>query len=234
MVSGASETPHLPPELWELYPELTYEELIEHQVMLETSIKDRPAVYGEASCSSDPFSLLKAEAGALSKSSDLYLDLDSDMDMDLNEAIARSLQDDLCHLTISEPLESAPGSTENTSASSSNTTGVNQAHRRADAETYEELQQLCETVGNESKGLSAREISRLKSFEYKSKKSRLFGKKPKATENKTTECSICLKDFENGENITTLPCLHQYHHKCIKHWLKENKGCPICRIEVKT
>ncbi|KAL9258758.1 hypothetical protein AKJ16_DCAP23254 [Drosera capensis] len=181
MGSGASETLHLPPELWELYPELTYEELIEHQVMLETSIKDRPAVYGEASCSSDPFSLLKDEAGALSESS--Y----QDSDMDLNEAIARSLQDDLCHLSISEPLESAPGSSENTSASSSNTTGVNQAHPRADAETYEELQQLCETVGNESKGLSAREMSRLKSFEYKSKKSRLFGKKPKATENKTTE-----------------------------------------------
>ncbi|GAB2221156.1 hypothetical protein Droror1_Dr00012325 [Drosera rotundifolia] len=66
--------------------------------MLETSLKHRPAVYDEATCSSDPFSLLKVEAGALSES--FYRDLDL--------AIARSLQDDLCHLSISEPLESAP------------------------------------------------------------------------------------------------------------------------------
>jgi hypothetical protein len=31
-------------------------------------------------------------------------------------------------------------------------------------------------------------------------------------------CSICLLDFQTGEEIRTTPCSHQYHRECIDSW----------------
>ncbi len=43
-------------------------------------------------------------------------------------------------------------------------------------------------------------------------------------------CVICLSEFENGDNVTTLPCGHDYHTECIKPWLlKRSSKCPICK-----
>ncbi|KAJ8765884.1 hypothetical protein K2173_020400 [Erythroxylum novogranatense] len=45
-------------------------------------------------------------------------------------------------------------------------------------------------------------------------------------------CSICLGEFEEGEELRTLPdCLHSYHMSCIDKWLHSHSNCPICRTD---
>eukprot|EP00274_Cyanoptyche_gloeocystis_P002789 CAMPEP_0196661198 /NCGR_PEP_ID=MMETSP1086-20130531/43185_1 /TAXON_ID=77921 /ORGANISM="Cyanoptyche gloeocystis , Strain SAG4.97" /LENGTH=634 /DNA_ID=CAMNT_0041995985 /DNA_START=15 /DNA_END=1919 /DNA_ORIENTATION=+ len=45
-------------------------------------------------------------------------------------------------------------------------------------------------------------------------------------------CCICISDFERREKIRRLPCNHAYHQPCIDTWLKVNRTCPICKLEV--
>ena len=47
------------------------------------------------------------------------------------------------------------------------------------------------------------------------------------------ECAICLNKITIGNEITTLPCLHQYHYDCIKRWLQIKHTCPVCRKSAK-
>ena len=45
----------------------------------------------------------------------------------------------------------------------------------------------------------------------------------------TEQCGICLMEYERGDVLRTLPCLHVFHAKCVDHWLKQNARCPECR-----
>lgn len=45
-------------------------------------------------------------------------------------------------------------------------------------------------------------------------------------------CQICMEDFEEGDELRTLPCFHLFHAKCIDQWLKEKSVCPTCRHKV--
>jgi hypothetical protein len=45
-------------------------------------------------------------------------------------------------------------------------------------------------------------------------------------------CSVCMEDFNNGDEISTLPCLHRYHSDCINRWLRQSNSCPICKTPV--
>ena len=47
-------------------------------------------------------------------------------------------------------------------------------------------------------------------------------------------CSVCLSDFEHGEEVKLLPmCGHLFHTDCIMPWLTEKKGsCPLCQTDV--
>jgi len=47
-------------------------------------------------------------------------------------------------------------------------------------------------------------------------------------------CPICLNDFIIGNTITILPCIHLFHSRCIKRWLRANDCCPICRTKITT
>lgn len=51
-------------------------------------------------------------------------------------------------------------------------------------------------------------------------------------ENIQKECTICLEDFIIGREIITLPCFHIFHVECICDWLRRNKTCPLCKIDV--
>ena len=52
----------------------------------------------------------------------------------------------------------------------------------------------------------------------------------KAGEN--SECIVCLENFDAGDKITTLPCVHIFHTECIESWLKTNNHCPMCQFEI--
>ncbi|KAK7360585.1 hypothetical protein VNO77_02592 [Canavalia gladiata] len=46
-------------------------------------------------------------------------------------------------------------------------------------------------------------------------------------------CAVCLGDFEEGEELRTLPkCKHSFHVPCIDKWLYSHSTCPICRLDV--
>ncbi|KAI9365459.1 hypothetical protein DFJ73DRAFT_619737, partial [Zopfochytrium polystomum] len=45
-------------------------------------------------------------------------------------------------------------------------------------------------------------------------------------------CVICLNQYEDGEHLRRLPCLHHFHVKCVDEWLRLNKTCPLCVRDV--
>ncbi|CAN6335528.1 unnamed protein product [Urochloa humidicola] len=50
-------------------------------------------------------------------------------------------------------------------------------------------------------------------------------------------CSICLDDFEDGDEIGVMPCsgLHEFHTNCVTKWLgKYSNMCPLCRHALPT
>lgn len=46
------------------------------------------------------------------------------------------------------------------------------------------------------------------------------------------DCAICLEPYVEGDEIKTLPCLHAYHSKCIAHWLRQSRVCPVCKHSI--
>ncbi|KAK6235613.1 hypothetical protein SCA6_010950 [Theobroma cacao] len=86
--------------------------------------------------------------------------------------------------------------------------------------TYEELLELGETVGTQSRGLSQELISLLPVSKYKCS---LFSRKKSRNE----RCVICQMEYKRGERRITLPCKHVYHAGCGSRWLSINKGKPV-------
>ncbi|CAO2147643.1 unnamed protein product [Urochloa humidicola] len=50
------------------------------------------------------------------------------------------------------------------------------------------------------------------------------------------ECAICFEDFEDGEEVSVMPCSHghEFHDKCIAKWLGRSNTCPLCRHQLPT
>uniref|UniRef100_A0A1I7TA90 RING-type domain-containing protein n=1 Tax=Caenorhabditis tropicalis TaxID=1561998 RepID=A0A1I7TA90_9PELO len=44
----------------------------------------------------------------------------------------------------------------------------------------------------------------------------------------SNECAICMIDFEPGERIRFLPCMHSFHQECVDEWLMKSFTCPSC------
>ncbi|GAB2273057.1 hypothetical protein Dimus_007865 [Dionaea muscipula] len=49
----------------------------------------------------------------------------------------------------------------------------------------------------------------------------------------STDCCVCLGEFEEYETLRLLPkCRHAFHVICIDTWLKSHSNCPLCRASV--
>ncbi|KAK9670687.1 hypothetical protein RND81_13G218200 [Saponaria officinalis] len=48
-----------------------------------------------------------------------------------------------------------------------------------------------------------------------------------------SECTVCLTEFEEDDDLRLLPkCSHAFHMSCIDVWLRSHKNCPLCRAPV--
>ncbi|KAJ4839562.1 hypothetical protein Tsubulata_002267 [Turnera subulata] len=103
--------------------------------------------------------------------------------------------------------------------------GVWQGDIDPDSMTYEELLDLGETVGTESRGLSPELISLLPTS--KCKFGSFFSRKKSGD-----RCVICQMKYKRGDKQIKLLCKHVYHSECITKWLGINKVCPVCNNEV--
>ncbi|KAK8521180.1 hypothetical protein V6N12_005091 [Hibiscus sabdariffa] len=45
-------------------------------------------------------------------------------------------------------------------------------------------------------------------------------------------CTVCLDEFSDGAEVTSMPCGHIYHYDCIVEWLETNHMCPLCRYQM--
>ena len=45
-------------------------------------------------------------------------------------------------------------------------------------------------------------------------------------------CSICLENFKDRDSLRTLPCLHQFHVRCVDQWLQKSLLCPVCKYKI--
>ncbi|KAI3645880.1 hypothetical protein MP228_008808 [Amoeboaphelidium protococcarum] len=88
------------------------------------------------------------------------------------------------------------------------------------AESYEDLLELGQQIGNVQRGLTEHEVDLIPVISYTN-----------SLEHK--ECSICMSKYELGDQLMILPsCLHAFHKDCIKIWLKQNRQCCICREDL--
>jgi len=51
----------------------------------------------------------------------------------------------------------------------------------------------------------------------------------KHVEPESKKCSICFENYEDGNEIKYLWCLHRFHKNCVDHWLEGHTNCPICK-----
>ncbi|KAK7410598.1 hypothetical protein VNO78_01521 [Psophocarpus tetragonolobus] len=91
--------------------------------------------------------------------------------------------------------------------------------------SYEELMELGELMGEETRGLSTNELSMC-----------LYPYTCQRYKNKSgiDRCVICQVEYEEGEELVALQCEHPYHADCISKWIQIKKVCPICSNEVST
>lgn len=93
---------------------------------------------------------------------------------------------------------------------------------------YEEfIDMIARTGGAVNRGASDAEIDGLRTDKVTKKKVK--------TENSEEEdkCAICLGEYEEGEEVKTLPCGHVFHGECIGRWLKVNRVCPFCKKSIR-
>ncbi|KAM0070996.1 putative transcription factor C2H2 family [Helianthus debilis subsp. tardiflorus] len=206
---------------------LSYEEVLLQQASMYQSFQERARNNNKGTYDDDDISNwghLLVDEGESSRNGDVMTQ------EAIDEALARSLEElgeGFDDLLVSELSGNASGSAESRVETPTRAQAASQSRQDfidPDSMQYEELLQLAESVGIENRGISAKRISQLPTSKYRSG---LFSKNKKEE-----NCVICQMDFSYGDRLITLPCLHQYHTKCISDWLKLKKNCPICQKEV--
>jgi len=78
------------------------------------------------------------------------------------------------------------------------------------------------------RGLNSRTLQKLRQFRYSVNQS-----KKKDSKYHTTECSVCMDAFQEGDLIRQLPGCGHFHSECVDEWLKHHPNCPICRKDTR-
>jgi hypothetical protein len=89
------------------------------------------------------------------------------------------------------------------------------------ADDYEMLCRLDETVENK-KGASAAQLAALPAQTVPA--GGLLGEG-----GERLRCSVCLEEFDEGQALCSLPCVHKFHAGCIRTWLQQKATCPVCQ-----
>lgn len=91
--------------------------------------------------------------------------------------------------------------------------------------SYEELQELGDRIGKVKKdGADESALSTLPTFTYHQSES-----KNETSGGDGRSCCICLTDFESGDEVKVLPCIHTFHASCVDQWLLTKNQCPTCQ-----
>lgn len=113
-------------------------------------------------------------------------------------------------------------------------------------ETYEDMLSIIERMGgNVNRGGTEDEISHLPTTKFRARKP----EKPQTRHSgdgagpstgagasgaeEAEKCAICLGEYEEGEDVKTLPCAHMFHAECVDRWLNVNRICPFCKQSIR-
>ncbi|KAF2288242.1 hypothetical protein GH714_005239 [Hevea brasiliensis] len=55
---------------------------------------------------------------------------------------------------------------------------------------------------------------------------------PTVAVEQSLQCSICLEEFDIGDEAKEMPCKHKFHSGCILPWLEIHSSCPVCRFQM--
>merc|ERR1712013_470797 len=80
--------------------------------------------------------------------------------------------------------------------------------------------ELLERFPMDSRGAKEETIERLPTERFRAVKGR-------AADSKDNQCCFCLEQFQEGEAVRRLQCLHIFHVDEIDQWLRQNRECPI-------
>jgi len=90
-------------------------------------------------------------------------------------------------------------------------------------DSYEGLLRLEERIGNVKHNLNSNQINKNKTLKYNKDNKEI----------QEISCSICLLNYEEGDELRKLICTHSFHKECIDNWFKSSSTCPICRTDLK-
>jgi hypothetical protein len=81
---------------------------------------------------------------------------------------------------------------------------------------------------NQTPGVTPAAKEKWHAFSYK----QVPGAFKAKTEEEEPHCSICLCEYEDGDNLVKLPCSHVYHDPCITSWTTNHVKCPLCNFDL--
>ncbi|KAJ1490729.1 hypothetical protein T484DRAFT_1613701 [Baffinella frigidus] len=80
------------------------------------------------------------------------------------------------------------------------------------------LVESAQTDERHAGGLTSDELQALASYTFTA-----------TAEGTAKDCSVCLAEMREGEEVCALNCLHVFHHACVLRWLRQHPTCPYCR-----
>ncbi|KAH6835484.1 hypothetical protein C2S53_003192 [Perilla frutescens var. hirtella] len=96
--------------------------------------------------------------------------------------------------------------------------------------SYEELLALGEQIGSVGTGLSEEFVrNHLKLRTFSCSTTCINLEEEASLDHQINFCVVCQTDYEDGEEIGTVDCGHEYHSECIKKWLHTKNTCPVCK-----